>query len=83
MLTIEGQAFMLWMMAHQALLPMAVKNWNLCQSEADADWLAYCGILNSQGFAMDCENANKAEVKAIKWRLAWQQSTRQYKCLFG
>lgn len=83
MITIEGTPFLLWMLANQALLPMAVKNWEPCQKYAQKDWLAFCGILQSEGFAIDCENANKEETRKIKWKLAWQHGTKQHNCIFN
>lgn len=57
----------------------ALMKW--CPNEREADWMAYCSILNTQGFDVDCMNPNPAEKSGIQNRIAKQRASRQYGCM--
>jgi hypothetical protein len=51
-----------------------------CKEAAIKDWNAYCVIMQSQGFLIDCQNANKDVKKEILGRLKEGKASYQYRC---
>jgi len=52
-----------------------------CNTEREKDWNAYCGMLWQEGFAIDCQNANKAAKRDILNTIAKQRGGNQYVCI--
>ena len=52
-----------------------------CAEAKIKDWNAYCVIMQSQGFLIDCQNANEGVKQEILGRLATGRQSYQYGCV--
>jgi hypothetical protein len=54
-----------------------------CSEARAKDWEVYCQVLHSQGFEIDCVNANVASKEEILDNLMEGAQSAQMKCLMG
>jgi len=54
-----------------------------CPKAREYDWRTYCTIMYSEGWQIDCDNANVAAKEEILNQIVFARSSAQYACVIG